>query len=66
MSEKEIRLRRALEEISSLIQQDYREGDKEYQVVIIASNALNKTKYVDMSAEQEEEMFSYRREGIDD
>jgi hypothetical protein len=52
------RLRKALADISALIAQDYCEGDKEYQAVIIAKAALE--------FDDEEEMFLLRREGYDD
>lgn len=51
-------LEKALRDIVQLIKDDYREGDKEYQAVIIAESAL--------VFDVEEEMFSYRREGHDD
>jgi hypothetical protein len=51
-------LEKALRDIVHLIKNDYREGDKEYQAVIIAESAL--------VFDVEEEMFSYRREGHDD
>jgi hypothetical protein len=51
-------LERALKDIAELIKSDYREGDKEYQAVIVAETAL--------AFDLEEEMVSFRREGHDD
>ena len=51
-------LEKALKDIAELIKSDYREGDKEYQAVIVAEKAL--------AFDLEEEMVSFRREGHDD
>jgi hypothetical protein len=61
----EKRVKESLEQIIALIEQDYREGDKEYQAVIIARRVL-KPAHIDITPEVEEKMFEYRREGWDD
>ena len=52
-----VKLRRALEQIRDLIDANYKYGDKEYQVVIIANLALN---------DENDGGFGLRREGWDD